>query len=175
MKYLINLLLLLSRKYLNANYRLVFAFNFTKFVNTLQMRRCLHFKHYMNEVFRNVNSYFWNFLLQISSTFYLRRKHWNRENFHLPVFDEFTCFRMPWTRFRYFCKMSAWRSSCVWHTFCGHDRIKTTWRHYIEIYIKLHLNIIWCRLDFGVYHWKSSGHFDFFKTAVQDKIAWICT
>ena len=28
------------------------------------------------------------------SSIYIRRKYWIRENFRLPVFDEFTCFEM---------------------------------------------------------------------------------
>ena len=36
------------------------------------------------------------------SSIYIRRKHWIRENFRLPVFDGFTCFEMSWTRFDHF-------------------------------------------------------------------------
>ena len=36
------------------------------------------------------------------SSIYIRRKHWIRENFRLPVFDGLTCFEMSWTRLDHF-------------------------------------------------------------------------
>ena len=55
----------------------------------------------------------------LSSTFYIRRKYWNHENFQLPIFNGFTRFRMSITRFYNFYQ------ACGWLQFCGRTRAKT--------------------------------------------------
>ena len=61
---------------------------------------------------------------------YIRKKYWNRENFWLLVFNGFTRFRMSWTRFHYFYKMSV----CVWQKICGRSSSKTNERNYVKFY-----------------------------------------
>ena len=39
-------------------------------------------------------------------------KYWFRKNFRFPVFDGFTRFRISWTRFDYFWKMSVCKCVC---------------------------------------------------------------
>ena len=52
--------------------------------------------------------------INIFTFFYInRKKYWLHENFRLPVFDRFTRFRMSWTRFDYFWKMSVCLCVCV--------------------------------------------------------------
>ena len=68
----------------------------------------------------------------IFAFFYInRKKYWFRENFRIPVFDGFTRFRVSWTRFDYFWKMSL----CVWQKFCAKCNSRTNAQNFMKFYI----------------------------------------
>ena len=46
--------------------------------------------------------FFFCLFLFLLSSMYIKRKYWIRKNFRHPVFDEFTCSEMRWTRFDHF-------------------------------------------------------------------------
>ena len=48
-------------------------------------------------------------------------------------------------------------SVCMFQKFCGLCISKTNTRKLMKIYIQLHLDIIWCWLDFGAYRSRSSA------------------
>ena len=67
-------------------------------------------KHFLANVcyfYKTFQSVDFLFIFIIFTLFYInRRKYWFRANFRFPVFDGFTRFRMSWSRFDYFGKMS---------------------------------------------------------------------
>ena len=88
-------------------------------------------------------------------------QHWIRENFRHPVFDGFTCFEMSWNTISPFLQnvgLSVYMSP----KFCGHCNSRTITRKLMELYIQLHLDIVWCWLDFGAYHSGSSDDVRYF-------------
>ena len=46
---------------------------------------------------------------------------------------------------------------CMSPKFCGHCNLRTNARKLMIRYIQLHFDIVWCRLDFGVYHSRKSA------------------
>ena len=78
-------------------------------------------------------------LLLFSSLFLIKKKVLDRLNFRLPVFNGFTCFGMPCTRFHDFYKMSV----CVYVT-STFQLCQTGGRNWMKCYTQLHLNIGWC-------------------------------
>ena len=76
--------------------------------------------------------------------FYIRRKYWNRRRFWCYTF---------WDVLDTLSDTKC-LSVCMWHKFCGRCRAKTNWRNFMKFYIKLHLNINSCWLDFGTYRFK---------------------
>ena len=96
---------------------------------------------------RNVNNN-----AHIFTFFYIsRKKYWFRANFRFLVFDGFTHFRMSWTRFDYFWKMSVCLSVClcvcvsvclyvcvsvcVWQKFCGKCSSRTNEQNFMKLCI----------------------------------------
>ena len=67
-------------------------------------------------------------LFSSNNYFYIRRKYWNGERFRLPIFNGFAYFRMCWTRFYYFKKMSVCLTVC-------RARAKTNGQNCMKIYI----------------------------------------
>ena len=70
---------------------------------------------------RNCKTYF-NFLLLLSSIFYIRRKFSNRENFRLPVFTRFGILKHDFTSFTKCLSVSVWHKLCVPATAQANER-----------------------------------------------------
>ena len=108
----------------------------------------------------NLSIYFIELFLL--SAIYIIRKYLIRKNFPHRIFDGFTCFEMSWTWFDHFLKISVRLYANMCPKFCGHCISRTNARKLMKFCIKLHLDIIWCWLDFGAYRSRFSDFVQFF-------------
>ena len=121
--------------------------------NTLPYCR-INLENFWYEIVVAQNKYFIWFLL---SSIHIKRKYWVLGNFRHPFFDGFACLRFPEHDLTIFWKcMSVCRSACMSPKFCGHCISKTNARKLTKLYIQLHVDILWCWLDFVAYRLKSS-------------------
>ena len=131
--------------------RIELAISRTQHVSYLsQESYCLEFRK---------KKYFFSFINFIYV--YIRSKDWSRENFrHLVLMDLYVlrCPKHDWTLFRKYLSvcLTVGLAVCMFPKFYESCISRTNARKMMKLYIQLHLDIIWCWLDFGVHISRSS-------------------